>query len=155
MKYYQIKINHLAQKENGSIYKARKLFVVKDTGTTEAEARLMTLIKDEIQEYTVESITEANFSDVLIDKTKDYTYKVTIKYTSTDMDSGKEKVVKETFLAQANSIDEALLFTNSRLHGSVVNIEVIGVVKSNIDDVFLVVDKAEKAEANTTVAEFI
>lgn len=134
--YFQTKISYLKQAENGSIYKKQEQYLLNAESFTEAEARLQSVLEKSIPEYNLLTLCKANIVDVILSKGAESFYKTTIVFAHHDDDTGKEKKIKQPYLIQANSIEEANKILLETMKGTVVDYESIKVEKTKIVDVF-------------------
>lgn len=152
--WFSCKINFLKQAENGSIFKKSEQYMVNALSFTEAEARLQGVLEDYIPEYNLSACSRTNLSDVVIDESQDFFFKMKVAYVSADADSGKEKKINELYLVQADGIKEAIEKVENRMEGSIVNWEITAISKTAIVAVFPYVDEAVvPAEAEEAVEE--
>jgi len=138
--YFQCKIKHLAQLEDGSIKKVSKVYLLNALSFIEAETELQRILESSITEYDLASCTKPNIQDVIIDETGDFFFKAKVSYIMFDEDSGKEKRSNETILVQSSNIYKTVEKIKNRMEGTISDWELIGVTKTNIDEVFSLVE---------------
>ena len=139
--WFNCKINYLKQAENGTIFKKSEVYMLNSLSFTEAEARLQGLLEEYIPEYNLDACAKTNITDVIIDESKEFFFKLKVSYVSVDADSGKEKKLSEIYLVQADTLKESLEVIEERMKGSIVEWEVSNVAKTNVIDVFPYVDE--------------
>ncbi len=140
--WFSCKINYLKQAENGSIFKKSELYMLHALSFTEAEARLQGILEEYIPEYELSTCSKSNINDIIIDESQDFFYKLKIVYVSADADSGKEKKITENYLVQADSINDSIAKTETRMEGTVMDWEISSITKTTVIDVFPYVDEA-------------
>ena len=133
--WFTAKIKYLKQDpEKGYIKKVSETFVLNALSHTEAEARLQGILQEFIPEYELLKLDKANFNNVIIDKSKDYFFKLRI---ACSYDEGEiEAKDKEVFLVQASSSKDAIEKIENFLHLSVIDWEVASVIKTKIIEAF-------------------
>ena len=79
MNWFTAKIKYLKQdSENGTIKKVSEAYLLNALTHTEAEARLQSILEEFIPEYELLKLDKSNFNQVIIDKSKDYFFKIRI-----------------------------------------------------------------------------
>lgn len=139
--YFICKIQYLRQADNGSIFKKKDNYLLNALSFIEAETRLQTVLEEYIPEYNLLACAKTNVTDVIIDQSKEFFFKVKLQYISTNEDSGKETKITENYIVQASTVEDAHDIMQERLKGSVVQCEIKTVSQTNIVDVFPYVEE--------------
>ena len=155
--WFSCRISYLKQADNGSIFKKNETYLLNALSFTEAEARLQGILEEYIPEYNLLACSKTNVTDVIIDESKEFFFKLRVTFLSADEDSGKEKKISENYLIQASNLKESLELMEERLKGSIVQWEIPNISKAVIVDVFPYVEDAivtstkEKTKAKSKV----
>ena len=151
--WFSCRISYLKQADNGSIFKKNETYLLNALSFTEAEARLQGILEEYIPEYNLLACAKTNVTDVIIDESKEFFFKLRVTYISADEDSGKEKKISENYLVQSGSLKESLETMEERLKGSIVQWEIPNISKAAIVDVFPYVEEAivTKSKEKVTV----
>lgn len=130
------KIKYLKQDpENGTIKKVHEAYLLNALSHTEAEARLQSILEEFIPEYELLKLDKSNFNQVIIDKSKDYFFKIRIYSIYTDEKENNSKQ-SEVYMIQAQSSKDAIAKLEVFLQLSVAEWEVKSVLKTNIIEAF-------------------
>ena len=134
--WFTAKIKYLKQDpENGTIKKVSEAYLLNALSHTEAEARLQSILEEFIPEYELLKLDKSNFNQVIIDKSKDYFFKIRIYSIYTDEKENNSKQ-SEVYIVQAQSSKDAIAKLEVFLHLSVAEWEVKSVLKTNIIEAF-------------------
>jgi hypothetical protein len=135
--WFQAKIKYLTTSpEDGSVKQKKEIYLFDAVGFADAELRLTKILSEQIPEFNILSCAKLNIEDVIIDEAHDNYFKVKVRYTSADPDSGKEKKINESYIVQADDLKEACKKMEDRLQGSIVSWEIPSITKTNVVDVF-------------------
>jgi hypothetical protein len=140
--WFSCRISYLKQADNGSIFKKNETYLLNALSFTEAEARLQGILEEYIPEYNLLACAKTNVTDVIIDESKEFFFKLRVTFVSADEDSGKEKKISENYLVQAANLKESLEIMEERLKGSIVQWEIPNISKAVIVDVFPYIEEA-------------
>jgi len=134
---FNLKISYLNQADNGSIYKKTEEYAVEALSFTEAEANLQAALEETIPEYNLQGISKTGVSNVYTSGSLDDTFfKIKISYPMEDADTGKTKEIKELYLVQDATAQEATARLEATLEGSIIAVEFDSIVKTKIVEFF-------------------
>ena len=134
--WFTAKIKYLKQDpENGTIKKVSEAYLLNALSHTEAEARLQSILEEFIPEYELLKLDKSNFNQVIIDKSKDYFFKIRIYSIYTDEEENN-LTQSEVYIVQAQSSKDAIAKLEVFLELSVADWEVKSVLKTNIIEAF-------------------
>ena len=135
--WFTAKIKYLKQDaENGTIKKVSEVFLLNALSHTEAEARLQSILEEFIPKYELLKLDKSNFNQVIIDKSKDYFFKLRISSVYAAEEEENNSTQSEVYIVQAESSKDAIAKLEVFLHLSVAEWEVKSVLKTQIIEAF-------------------
>ena len=140
-KFFKLKIKYLKQDTEGNIKKASEEFVLPAVSWTEAEARLIIYLRDELPEYNTVKCEPFNITDCIKDDSKELFFKTKVVYQDINEDNGKSIRIVDNYLVQADNTKEVNDKMKARLEGSVMDYEIENISKTKISQVFYEVQK--------------
>lgn len=146
--WYQVKIKHTKQLDNGSFKRVTDTYLVSALNFTEAETKTYEELGSVIRgEFTIVGVTPKNYEDVFSYETADeYWWEVQVKMQDANLDSDKIKMVTNTYLVSAETLPDAVDNITESLNGSVMDMTIVGVKSSPIVDIFPYKESTEVEE---------
>ena len=146
--WYQVKIKHTKQLDNGSFKRVTDTYLVSALNFTEAETKTYEELGSVIRgEFTIVGVTPKNYEDVFSYETADeYWWEVQVKMQDANLDSDKIKMVTNTYLVSAENLPDAVDNITESLNGSVMDMTIVGVKSSPIVDIFPYKESTEVEE---------
>ena len=145
--WYLAKIGFMQQDERGQTRKITQQYLFDAVSYTDAEAKAYAFCAEELQEFSVESITKQHFNEVFfIENNAEKWFKVKAVYVIFDEKTQKEKKVPFYFFLNANDVKEAYTIVCEKL-GSVQDYFIDSVVGTAILDVIPYEEPAEEPES--------
>lgn len=102
--YFLVKVKLTRQLENGTFARVTEQYLVNANTFGEAETNIYKHLEDVRGEFRVLAITHEDVHEIHYDNESESFFKVKIKMSETDLDSGKEKSVTQVFYVQADVI---------------------------------------------------
>jgi len=135
---YEAKVKYTAiDQESGKEKKLSPSFIIDAISYTEAEVRLIMELTPSTDNFTIQSIKVANYTDLFLDNAGDKYYRCKLQFISVDESAGKEKKVSNNVLIVADSLEQAKEYLNVEISKMVVDCDVTSISETNIMDVFL------------------
>ena len=146
--WYQVKIKHTKQLDNGSFKRVTDTYLVSALNFTEAETKTYDELGSIIRgEFTIVGVNPKNYEDVFTYETADeYWWEVQVKMQDSNLDSDKIKMVTNTYLVSAETLPDAVDNITESLNGSVMDMTIVGVKSSPIVDIFPYKESTEAEE---------
>jgi len=146
--WFLCKIRYIQIQEDGAVKKARETYLTDAITFTDAESRMHEEVGAQMDDFTVTSVSKANFSDVFFYTDADTWFRVKVQYRSFDEDKQKEKLITDTMLIAAPSLNDALERIQEKLKDMQVPYEVAEIVKTPILEVFRYKSPDERVPVN-------
>ncbi len=135
--WFTCRISYRKMDETGHEVKAVSSYLVDAYTYTEAEARIIHIMNQEINgTFEVVNITKNNFAEVVEAADCELWFKVKVSMISFDETSGKEKTSNQYFLMCADDVQDAYLKTQEYMKGSVSGFVIPAVNYTKIEEVF-------------------
>jgi hypothetical protein len=129
-------VKYTKQLDNGAFIRVNEPYLLAAMSFTDAEARIYKEIGEIVRgEFIVQSIKRVQFDDIYSFDDSDVWYKVVVKFESFDSDQ-KSKVLKNSYLVAANSVQEATERIKTELKTILVDYEIVSASITNIQDIF-------------------
>ncbi|MFV0326905.1 MAG: DUF4494 domain-containing protein [Bacteroides xylanisolvens] len=123
--------------ENGMQKKVTEIYLVDALSFTEAEARIIELLKPYISgEFTISTIKRAKLNEIFFNDNGDRFFKAKVLFVTLDERAGTEKKTPVYMLAQATDIDEAQAVIKKGMEGTLADYEIAEVKETKLMDVF-------------------
>lgn len=137
MDFYKVKVKTQRLDERGVERNVTDVYVQQAVSYTDAEARIVAKCNEIYNgKYLVLSINKTNITIVLGDSVGDFGYLAKADWMTVDDVTGKEKRITETMLLFAYTLDQALGSVKDYYTDSVVYVEITGISKTNIIELF-------------------
>lgn len=132
----KIKYNKIDE-ASGKQKQVKEPYLVDAVSFTEAESRMMELMKDDLgDEFLVSDLKKVNYSDIFnYDDTEQF-YKCKVVFVDVDERSGREKRTNNQMLVAAKSVREAYDRLEENLQEVLIPYEIASITASPIIDVF-------------------
>ena len=138
------KVRYTRQEENGSFKRVTEQYLFAAMSFTDTEARIYEELGSIIRgEFTVVSITRAEFHDIFHYEDADVWYKCAITFNGSE-EGEKAKKTKQTFLVSANSVREANDRLKEELSTLMVDYTIESVSVTPIVDIFPYKEELDK-----------
>lgn len=135
--WFLVKVKYTKQLDNGTFKRVTEPYLLAAMTFTDAEARIYEELGSLIRgEFSVVSITRAEFHDIFGYDDADVWYKAKISYESEASEDGKAKKVVNNFLVAAHSVKDANDRIRESLNGLMVDYKLTSVAETNIVDIF-------------------
>jgi hypothetical protein len=129
-------VKYTKQLDNGAFIRVNEPYLLAAMSFTDAEARIYKEIGEIVRgEFIVQSIKRVQFDDIYSFDDSNVWYKVVVKFESFDSDQ-KSKVLKNSYLVAANSVQEATERIKTELKTILVDYEIVSASITNIQDIF-------------------
>lgn len=137
MDFFKVKVKSQRIDERGNERQMTDVYVQQAVSYTDAEARIIAKCAELYRGlFQVLSITKSNITIVLGDTLGGNSYLAKADWLTVHEETGKEKRITETMLLFADDIDKALARVKDYYSDSVIHVEITGVSKTNIIEVF-------------------
>ncbi len=135
--WFECKVTYEKMMENGMQKKVTESYLVDALSFTEAEARIIEEIQPYITgDFTIKDIKRAKISELFFNEAGDRFFKFRVGFITLDEKSGKEKCAFVTMLAQACTIEEAMVVLKEGMKGTMCDYTVSSQSETKIMDVF-------------------
>jgi len=135
--WFECKVSYAKTMENGLQKKVSEPYLVDAMSFTEAEARIIEEIQPYISgEFTVADIKRARYSELFFNEKGDRFYKFKVYFITLDEKSGAEKKTASQMLAQATTIEDAIVILNEGMKGTMADYVIASVSETMLVDVF-------------------
>lgn len=134
MTNYEVKIK-AERIVDGLSKNVTELYLVNAMSCTEAEARIIAFMEEEdITVQGVPSTVQVNYPDVFANGTEELFYKAKVSFVSIDEVAGKEKLVYQFMIIQAETFKKAVLELEDRFKNFTVPYDLHAVAETKIID---------------------
>lgn len=134
--YFEVKAKYVKIDDDGRERKVSETYLVDAVSCTDAEARLTAYLKESVRgEFVIGKVVTSNIVEVFPHEDGQFQWKAKINIVTIDERAGKEKVVSNFFLVEADDIEEALKRLKEGLSYVLVPYVTTGLVISPIVDV--------------------
>jgi hypothetical protein len=135
--WYQCKIKHSKEAEDGFLKQVTEAFVVDAVSYTDAEARINEIAARDIPgEFAVTQITKMNIAEVINNDDADLWFKCKVVYSTVDGDSEKEVKINTYILVSALHLKQAFETIEEHFKGMVVPYDIPSITQTKIIDVY-------------------
>ena len=136
--WFDVTAKYVKVDESGHERKVTEQYMLDAVNFTEAEARAHEELKTMVSgEFVVSKITKTKITEIIPKEDGGGKwFKVKVNFITIDEESGKEKRVSQVMLVEADSVDDAYLYTLAAMDGMMCDFEIPSVVESKILDVF-------------------
>ncbi|MFT5185738.1 MAG: hypothetical protein ACI84C_002887 [Flavobacteriales bacterium] len=135
--WFTCRISYRKMDETGHEVKAVSSYLVDAYTYTEAEARIIHIMNQEVNgTFEVANITKNNYQEVVDADECELWFKVKVSMISFDEESGKEKTSNQFFLMCADDVQDAYLKTQEYMKGSVSGFVIPAVNYTKIEEVY-------------------
>jgi len=135
--WFECKVSYVKTMENGLQKKVSEPYLVDAMSFTEAEARIIEEIQPYISgEFTVADIKRARYSELFFNEKGDRFYKFKVYFITLDEKSGAEKKTASQMLAQATTLEDAIVILNEGMKGTMADYVIASVSETMLVDVF-------------------
>jgi hypothetical protein len=135
--WYQCKIKHSKEAEDGFLKQVTEAFVVDAVSYTDAEARINEIAARDIPgEFAVTQITKMNIAEVINNDDAELWFKCKVVYSTVDGDSEKEVKINTYILVSALHLKQAFETIEEHFKGMVVPFEIPSITQTKIVDVY-------------------
>lgn len=135
--WFECKVSYVKTMENGLQKKVSEPYLVDAMSFTEAEARIIEEIQPYISgEFTVADIKRARYSELFFNEKGDKFYKFKVCFITLDEKSGAEKKTASQMLAQATTVEDAIVILNEGMKGTMADYVIASVSETMLVDVF-------------------
>ena len=141
---FKVKVKYLKIDEHGKQVKANENYIVEAINFTEAETRIHEIMEQYgVTTPIVAAVSKSNITEVVNYEDGQHWYQSKIVWADQD-DNGKITKVTNHFLIAANDIKQTCDRIEDSLDAMMIDYDVTGISKSNILDVFPLVNEEEK-----------
>ena len=135
--FYQVAAKFIRRDENGKDQKVTENYLLVAINFMEAEDRIHKELSVTVTgEFIVTKIAKSNLSEV-IPSVGDRYYRGKIAFVILDENTGKSKRITQPVLVMADSVDQAEERIAKAYEDTTLGVDIIGVMESNIVEVFL------------------
>lgn len=135
--WFECKVRYEKTMENGVQKKVTEPYIVDAMSFTEAETRIIEELRPFISgEFEIADIKRARLSELFFYDAGDRFFKAKVQFITLDEKSGAEKKTSVQMLAQATTIDEALLIIKKGMEGTMADYVIASLTETTIMDVF-------------------
>lgn len=135
--WFTVKVKYTKQLENGCFKRVQEPYLVAAETFGDAEARIYEELGSVIRgEFKVVDISRMNVHDIFHYEDADEWFVCVISYLGSTPDSETPKLIKQTMIVTAHSVEEASLRIKESLSTLMVDFTIPQVKLSNIIDVF-------------------
>ncbi len=139
MEWFECKVQYDKTQENGLIKSTKEAYLVDALSFTEAEETITKEIEPFMSgEFVISDIKRARIAELFEneDLNADRWYKVKVGFITLDEKTEKEKVVTQTDLVQAISLQNAIETLEKGMQGTLGDYKIISVAETPLMDVF-------------------
>ena len=135
--WFTCRISYRKMDDTGHEVKAVSSYLVDAYTYTEAEARIIHIMNQEVNgTFEVANITKNNYQEVVDADECELWFKVKVSMISLDEESGKEKTSNQYFLMCADDVQDAYIKTQEYMKGSVSGFVIPAVNYTKIEEVY-------------------
>ena len=135
--WFETKIKYVRVDDDGRERKVSEVYLVDSLSCTEAEARLVKEMEQVIRgDSFITKVSTSNVVEIFAHETGEWWWKVKIGIVTIDEKAGKEKLIANYFLVNADDLKQALQRTEEGLAYVLVPYHIDSIVRSNIMDVY-------------------
>ncbi|MBD5232286.1 MAG: DUF4494 domain-containing protein [Muribaculaceae bacterium] len=143
--WFECKVKFDKLQENGSVKKANDAYLVDALSFTEAEARIIEMIKPYMSgEFSISAVKKTKISEIFWDETGDRFYLVKVMFIQIDEKTAVEKKSASLILVQASDFAGALENFLKGMKGSAADYEIAAITETPLMDVFPINDTPAK-----------
>ena len=143
--WFECKVKFDKLQENGSVKKANDAYLVDALSFTEAEARIIEMIKPYMSgEFSISAVKKTKISEIFWDETGDRFYLVKVMFITIDEKTAVEKKSASLILVQASDFAGALENFLKGMKGSAADYEIAAITETPLMDVFPINDTPAK-----------
>jgi hypothetical protein len=136
--WFNCKVQSQALDQEGKEIKATEFYMVDAETYTEAEARIIGVMQQEIRGvFDVVNITKSNYAEVFFYDDAEKWFRVKVSLIFYDDETEKEKNQNQYFLIRANDVQEAYTKTEQVMSGTVSSYVIPSINYTKIIDVYL------------------
>ncbi|MEO1051997.1 MAG: DUF4494 domain-containing protein [Bacteroidota bacterium] len=135
--WYACKVRFTKETEDGTLKQVTETFLIDAVSYTEAETRIYAAMEQNIAgEFTINSISKTNLSEVINYEDVDTWYKCKVSYSTVDADSEKEIKINTYYLVSAQNVKEAYERVEDNLSSMLVPFDIPSITVTKIMEVF-------------------
>lgn len=135
--WFECKVRYDKMMENGMMKKVNEPYLVDALTFTEAEARIMELVKPFISgDYSISSEKKTKIAEIFFNEDGDRYYQVKVNFVTLDERTGVEKKTASLILVQASDFEDALKKFQAGMSGTMADYEIASITETPIMDVF-------------------
>lgn len=135
--WFECKVRYDKMMENGIMKKVNEPYLVDALTFTEAEARIMELVKPFISgDYSISSEKKTKIAEIFFNEDGDRYYQVKVNFVTLDERTGVEKKTASLILVQASDFEDALKKFQAGMSGTMADYEIASITETPIMDVF-------------------
>jgi hypothetical protein len=136
-KWFKCTVQYVKIDDDGRERKVSEPYLVDAVSYTDAEARIIAQLATMVRgEFLVKQITQTNIIEIFPNDDGGTYYLGKIRIVTIDEKAGKEKMISESFLIEAEDLKKALKALEDGLSYILVHYEITSLSVSNIVDVF-------------------
>lgn len=137
-KFYECKVHYEKTTEDGSKM-ITECCVVDAHSFSEAENRILEIMKQYFTDVDVTAIKIASYKEYLVDEnvSSDKYYKVRCNYITIDEKNGKEKKTAVDYLVKSMSVEEARRNMDEAMRGTMIDYTISSVSETNVVDIYI------------------
>jgi rubrerythrin len=129
--YYTGTVKYVKEDDNGKVKKVSEQYLIEALSFAEAEINFYKFLEETIPDFSVKTLTESGITDVFeYEQDKPY-WNTTIAYYLTE-ENGKEKLIKNKLLINAENIEQAIERTKESLSNMLVSFNIVEAKESKI-----------------------
>ena len=137
-KWYEVKVRYSKTVESGADKVVTEVYLMDALSFTEAEAKATEKLEPFMTGvFDLSAVAKKNYAEVHLNGTDGYYFLSTVELTHMDEKSFTEKTTKMRMIVEAADVQSALDITTEKMDDSIMDYRIVGVVETNILDVFL------------------
>ena len=154
--WFTAKVRYTKQLEDGTFKRVSEPYLVNALTFTDAETRIYDELGSIIRgEFKITGCNPTNYDDVVTLTDVDYFFEAKVRMNVADMDATKPKMVTKKILVSGADISDAFDNLKEVVDKYVTDIEVIGISKTQIVDIFPFKESEETTKSETATIETV
>lgn len=146
-----VKAKYTTALENGTFKRVNHPYLLHAMSFSDAETSIYKNLGEIVRgEFTVMSITRAEYHDLVLNEMTNIFYDVTITFEATTDDSAKTKKTTQKLLVEAESTKDADEKTKEFLNGMMVDFKITSIKETAIQDIFDFLETPTESDYQST-----
>lgn len=152
--WFTAKVRYTKQMEDSTFKRISEPYLVSALTFSDAETRIYDELGSSIRgEFKITGCTPTNYDDVVTLTDVDYFFEAKVRMNVADMDATKPKMVTKKILVSGADISDAFDNLKEVVDKYVTDVEVIGISKTQIVDIFPFKETEETTKVETKEME--